>query len=76
MGNKKVQLLDNQIAKLMTWPETGMGYQLVDLVMRDGSIVRNRVVFNSELLALEPGEVISPEEISDLRISDSPRITG
>ncbi len=37
-------------------PEQGMGYQIVNIELNDGSILINRIVFNSSFLQLEKGD--------------------
>ena len=40
------------IPALVAAPETGMGYQLVDVVFKDGVVVKNAMVFNCEQLSV------------------------
>ena len=40
--------------RLVTWPESGMGYQRVDVTMADGRELKNAVVLNAELLEVPP----------------------
>ena len=49
--------------RLLTWPESGMGYQRVDVTMADGRELRNAVVLNAELLEVPP-------EFARARIAD------
>lgn len=35
---------------LLTWPESGMGYQRVDVTMADGCELKDVLVLNAELL--------------------------
>jgi len=73
MASRKVHLGEEQIAKLMSLPETGMGYHLVDLYMKDGTRRRDRIVLNSEFLVLNNDETIVSEAIADLSPSASVR---
>jgi hypothetical protein len=59
----QLELRPNIIDRLTSMPESGMGYQVVDLILVDGRIVPNVVVFNSEIANL-------PDEFRDLRSSD------
>jgi hypothetical protein len=43
------------VAKLKGMAESGMGFHVVDLLLRDGRIVRGAVVLNSEVLVLPAG---------------------
>lgn len=65
---KKVLLLESQIEKLITLPETGMGYQKVKLILRTGEEKRNMTVLNSEFLLLEDDQFINPEEIEKIEL--------
>ena len=56
--------------QLLAWPESGMGYQLVDVKMSDGRELRRAVVLNAEWLEL-PGN-LAGTEISDLRVHKNP----
>lgn len=63
---KTIQLpvkFTKQLAKL---PETGMGYQLVKVVLKNGSVLDNHKVLNSSLLILEKDEKFENEEIASI----------
>ena len=47
-------------------PETGMGYQKVDLIFKDGRIIKEVYVLNAE--DCETKEVFRVEEIADIKI--------
>ena len=49
--------------QLLTWPESGMGYQRVDVTMADGRELKNAVVLNAELIEV-------PAEFAQARIAD------
>jgi hypothetical protein len=51
------------VDRLTAMPESGMGYQVVDLILADGRVISNVSVFNSELAAV-------PESLRDLKSSD------
>ncbi|MDD5503783.1 MAG: hypothetical protein PHV77_00515 [Candidatus Omnitrophica bacterium] len=54
---------------LLKYPETGMGYQKVDIVLKSGQIIKNIVVLNAEHLILpEEYKNIGLEEIKSLNI--------
>ncbi|WP_181701931.1 hypothetical protein [Chthonobacter albigriseus] len=65
-----VQLPDPLVRKLIALPETGMGYQLVDLSLADGRVVRRVQVLNSEL-ALIPDDfgTVDPASVRDVSLS-------
>ena len=63
---KKVKLLDTQINILENLPEQGMGYQIVDLVLKNGTKLIKKVVLNS--MYLQTDEQIDPREIKEIRL--------
>ena len=65
---KKVTLLQSQINRLVNLPETGMGYQKIKLVLKNGEVKRNMTVLNSEFLVLENNQSIDPEEIEKIEL--------
>ena len=48
---------------LLKYPETGMGYQRVDIKLKTGQTIKNVVVLNAE-------ELILPDEYADLSCDD------
>lgn len=48
---------------MVRWPETGMGYQRVDVTMTDGRELKNAIVLNAELLEV-------PVEFAQATIAD------
>ncbi|MEX2034874.1 MAG: hypothetical protein WEA28_06765 [Xanthobacteraceae bacterium] len=59
----QVELRSELINRLLALPESGMGHQLVDLILTDGRIVPNVVIFNFEIANL-------PDAFRDIRTSD------
>ena len=59
--------------RLCRLPETGMGYQRLDLSLRNGRTMRGVLVFNAEVMDW-PDEAgpISPDEIVDMRLAEGP----
>ena len=63
MGNsikRKIKLKDEHISFLAELPESGMGYQIVNVILKNGQHLMNRVVLNSEFLMLEDDEDLDP----------------
>ena len=58
------------VRKLAKLPESGMGYQVVDLVLSDGRKLKNVVVFNSEQAEIAEG-VLGQAKITDVELSSS-----
>ncbi|MEW5894447.1 MAG: hypothetical protein AB1650_01630 [Candidatus Omnitrophota bacterium] len=59
----KLKLSENWTKKLLSYPETGMGYQRVDIVLKSGQVIKNIIVLNAE-------ELVLPEEYAELRVED------
>jgi hypothetical protein len=49
-------------------PETGMGYQLVKVFLKNGKVLRKHKVINSSILVLDPQEKISEKEIEKIEL--------
>ena len=58
-----VKLTDEQIKILEDLPEHGMGYQIVNITLKSGKILKNRIVLNSTYLKVESDERILPTDI-------------
>ena len=68
MKKHKLLLPDKFINQLVALPETGMGYQLVKVVLKNGLILSKQKVFNSSLLQLEADEDIPQNEIERIEL--------
>lgn len=55
--------ITNQLLKL---PETGMGYHVVDLILKNGRVLTDRKILNGKFLILHPDEIINTDEIDDI----------
>ena len=51
-------------------PETGMGYQAVDVYLKGGKVLHNRIVLNSTYLQLKNNEQISLSQIKEVSLSE------
>lgn len=60
---KTLQLPIKFTKQLTKLPETGMGYQLVKVILKNGYVLDNHKVLNSSLLILEKDEKFEDEEI-------------
>jgi hypothetical protein len=65
----KVQLTDDQINYLSELPEQGMGYQIVDIILKNGTVLKKRTVLNSTFLVLNETEKLNPQDIDKLNLS-------
>lgn len=64
----QIELRKDIISRLLALPENGMGYQIVDLVLADGRIVPNVMIFNCEIADLpESFRDIRPSDVTDVR---------
>lgn len=59
----RITLDEHWRERLRTWPESGMGYQRVDVTTTDGRTVKRLVVFNGEVLDV-------PDELGELAVAD------
>ena len=55
------------VKKLQTLPETGMGYQIVDVKLKDGRLLSKVILLNSSILVID--EFLKMDEIEDMIIS-------
>ncbi len=68
----QIELRPETIDRLLTLPESGMGYQLVDLVLVDGRVVPNVPVFNSEVANVPDAfGRITAFDVADVRLAKS-----
>ncbi|WP_310558070.1 hypothetical protein [Flavobacterium sp.] len=67
----KIKLSEKFITKLSDLPEQGMGYQIVEIILKNGTILKERKVVNSTYLLLEENEMIKKSEIKNIEIQHS-----
>jgi hypothetical protein len=60
----KIALNKMQTKYLLTFPESGMGYQIVNILMDDGSLLKNKTVLNSTFLNID--EFIDVNKIKEI----------
>ena len=66
----RLYLTDRWTNHLCDLPESGMGYQVVDVILRSGEAIKDIVVFNGhEVEWPEEKPPITPDEIVDIRMS-------
>jgi hypothetical protein len=49
-------------------PEQGVGYQIVDVLLKNGEWMRQKVVLNCEILILKESEKVSENEIESISL--------
>ena len=70
----QLQLKSKIVDRLLALPESGMGYQIVDLVLSDGRVIPNVTILNGELATLPDSlRGISSSEIADVRPAETTR---
>ncbi len=65
---KKLKLKKEYINYLVSQPEQGMGYQVVEVRLINGDVLKDRLVTNSTFLLLEENENILAENIAEVVI--------
>jgi hypothetical protein len=65
---KSVKLSDEQIRILENLPESGMGYQIVNITLKNGVILKDRIVLNSTYLKIGVDEKINPNDILSINL--------
>ncbi len=69
INSKNLKLSPKWVKKLVELPESGMGYQVVDIALKDKRIIRKVVILNSEIIMLPPGyENITEKDVVDIRL--------
>lgn len=70
MQTRTLKLTDSFINVLVNLPESGMGYQLVKVILKSGKVLHQHKVLNSELLMLEENENISIKDIEKIELEN------
>lgn len=68
METRTLKLPDNFINILVNLPESGMGYQIVKVILRSGKVLHQQKVLNSELLMLEENELFRARDIANIEL--------
>ncbi len=72
MCNKqKVKLEDKYIQQLKYSSENGMGFHIVDLHLKNGTILKNIIVLNCSILKIENNITIENADIEKIVISNN-----
>ena len=65
-----IRLPEDWTRFLLTQPEQGMGYQRVDVRLRDGRRIENALVFNAEQLSVSEDVLpLNPRDIVDIVVA-------
>jgi hypothetical protein len=69
MDEKRKILLSEKFTKqLISTPETGMGYHKVDIYLKNGEVLKNKIVLNCSILTLESSIMLNIEEIKQIEV--------
>ncbi|MDP3914905.1 MAG: hypothetical protein Q8R96_14325 [Bacteroidota bacterium] len=71
METRTLKLPDNFINILVNLPESGMGYQIVKVILRSGKVLHKQKVLNSEILLLEENELIQARDIANIELENN-----
>lgn len=63
MQTHSLKLSDAFVNMLINFPETGMGYQIVKVILKNGNILHKQKVINSSVLMLEENIDITEKDI-------------
>ena len=66
---QKIRLPDNFINQLIKTPENGMGFHIVDLHLKNGEVLKDKIVLNSSILTLEKTFNLHIDDIEQIVIS-------
>lgn len=64
----KLELNKQQIDFLSQLPEHGMGYHIVDITLKDGRVMKGRIVLNSTYLKLDESEHFKADDIGKIEL--------
>jgi len=64
----KLILPDKFSKALVNLPEQGMGYQLVDVLLKDGKWLKKKFVIDSHILVIGKAEEIKVDQIDLIKI--------
>lgn len=65
-----VELPEDLKSQLLNSPESGMGFHIVDILLKNGRFLKERTVINSSQLLLNVDEEITTEDIDEIFTSE------
>ncbi len=69
--NHQITLSKNWASYLVNLPESGMGYQLVKIILKGGKVLPKHKVLNSNILLLEENENFNEMDIEKIELDKS-----
>lgn len=73
MQTQTLKLPQSFTNSLLNLPETGMGYQVVKVVLKSGRVLNQQKVINAELLMIEGDEDINEKDIEAIELESKTR---
>ncbi len=70
MQTRTIKLTASFINILASLPESGMGYQIVKVILKSGKVLHQHKVLNSEILMLEENENITVKDIDKIELEN------
>lgn len=64
--NNKIKLTSELSDLIKDLPETGMGYHIVDILLKNGRLLNNKTIINGDTLILGGHETITSDDIEDI----------
>jgi hypothetical protein len=71
MSVQSLKLPESFVNKLVNLPESGMGYQVVKIILRSGKVLHRQKVINSEYLMLEGNQDFLVNDIKNIDLEQS-----
>lgn len=71
MQTRTLKLPESFITILVNLPESGMGYQIVKVILKSGKVLHHHKVLNSEFLMLEENENLTVKEIDNIELEQN-----
>jgi hypothetical protein len=71
MQTRTLKFSDNFISILVNLPESGMGYQIVRVILKSGQVLHKHKVLNSEILMLEENDNINVKDIDKIELEQN-----
>jgi hypothetical protein len=68
--NKEIKLTDDIISQLEGLPESGLGYHIVDILLKNDRVLKRRTIVNSSILILNYDEELKPNDIEEIFASE------